>query len=272
MMRALVFGVFTLCCATAMAAAAAFDRSHAAWTGLLGRHVQWDRDGSATRVDYAGFAVDAAQLSAYLKALSGVPSSEFRGWSKDDREAFLINAYNAATVELVLTRYPELESIKDLGGLFSSPWKKRFIDLLGERRSLDDIEHDLLRGAADYSDPRIHFAVNCASIGCPALRPEAYAGTTLREQLEDQTRLFLRDRSRNRFDADSGQLEISRIFDWYGQDFEAHAGGVRAFLADRATDLGLDAGRAVQLRSGKMPIVFGEYDWSLNRTAPEHRP
>lgn len=124
MMRALVFGVFTLCCATAMAAAAAFDRSHAAWTGLLGRHVQWDRDGSATRVDYAGFAVDAAQLSAYLKALSGVRGSEFRGWSKDDREAFLINAYNAATVELVLTRYPELESIKDLGGLFPRPGKR----------------------------------------------------------------------------------------------------------------------------------------------------
>ncbi|MCB1574644.1 MAG: hypothetical protein KDI80_11740, partial [Xanthomonadales bacterium] len=85
-------------------------------------------------------------------------------------------------------------------------------------------------------------------------------------------RRFLSDRSRNRFDTDRGRLLISRIFDWYAQDFDAHAGGVRAFLADRAAVLGLDAGRAVQLRNGEMPIVFGEYDWSLNRAVPESRP
>lgn len=112
--------------------------------------------------------------------------------------AFLINAYNAATVALILTRYPELDSIKELGSLLRSPWKRRFVDLLGARRSLDDIEHELLREAPDFAEPRIHFAVNCASLGCPALRPEAYEAERLEAQLADQTRRFLRDRSRNR--------------------------------------------------------------------------
>ena len=91
----------------------------------------------------------------------------------------MINAYNAWTVEFILTKYPDLDSIKDLGSFFNSPWDKEFIPLLGKTVSLNDIEHGLIRGSDRYNDPRIHFAVNCASIGCPALREEAYTGDKL---------------------------------------------------------------------------------------------
>lgn len=241
-----------------------FNQTHAAWSELLSRHVQWNAEGSASTVDYAGFARDSKALDRTLDAMSKIERGTFHAWTQSDREAFLINAYNAATVKLILSRYPKLESIKDLGGLFSSPWKKEFVDLLGERRSLDSIEHQLLRGARDYRDPRIHFAVNCASIGCPALRPEAYVGSRLDAQLQDQTSRFLRDRSRNQLAADGESLQVSRIFDWYAEDFQAHTGGVSTFLADHADALGLDAAQSRQLRAGKLPIGFTDYDWSLN--------
>ena len=243
----------------------AFEKSHTAWSALLSRHVQWNAEGTASTVDYAGFARDSKALDAYLDTLSTIDRPTFDAWNQNDRQAFLINAYNAATVQLILTRYPKLESIKDLGGLFSSPWKKEFVDLLGERRSLDSIEHGLIRSAKDYRDPRIHFAVNCASIGCPALRPEAYVGEHLQAQLEDQTSRFLKDRSRNRLAADGASLQVSKLFDWYAEDFDAHAGGVAKFLADHAEALALDAVHAGQLREGALPIRFSDYNWSLNQ-------
>lgn len=244
-----------------------FDQTHAAWSELLSRHVQWNVEGTTSTVGYAGFARDSKALDAYLDTLSKIEPNTFDAWKRSDREAFLINAYNAATVKLILSRYPKLESIKELGRLFSSPWKKEFVDLLGERRSLDSIEHGLLRGAKDYRDPRIHFAVNCASIGCPALRPEAYVGKGLHAQLEDQTSRFLRDRSRNRLAADGKSLQVSKIFDWYAADFDAHSAGVPAFLADHAEALGLDAAHSRQLREGKRAITYTDYDWSLNAKA-----
>ena len=242
----------------------AFEQSHSTWSALLSRHVHWNAEGTTSTVDYAGFSRDSKALDAYLHTLSTIDRATFDAWNQDDRQAFLINAYNAATVQLILTRYPKLESIKDLGGLFSSPWKKEFVDLLGERRSLDSIEHGLLRGARDYRDPRIHFAVNCASIGCPALRPEAYVGEQLNAQLEDQTQRFLKDRSRNRLAADGESLQVSKLFDWYAEDFDAHSGGVANFLADHAEALALDTAHARQLRERALPIRFSDYNWSLN--------
>jgi hypothetical protein len=256
-----------LCCASVSAAERApFDNSHALWNTLLEGHVHWTADGSTSKVDYAGFSRESAKLDDYLGQLSRVDRATFNGWNQDDRQAFLINAYNAATVKLILTRYPKLESIKDLGSLFSSPWKKDFVVLLGETRSLDSIEHGLLRGASDYSDPRIHFAVNCASIGCPALRPEAYVGTRLDEQLADQTRRFLGDRSRNRLDAKADRLEVSKLFDWYAGDFDDHAGGVADFLARHADSLGLNSIARERLRRGELSITFTDYDWKLNHS------
>ena len=253
------------------APAFAFDHQHGAWTSLLAQHVQWNAAGTATTVDYDGLLKDREQLKTYLTELSNVTRAEFDGWPQAQRRAFLINAYNAYTVELILTRYPKLQSIRDLGSLFSSPWKQSFFTLLGEKQSLDGVEHGLLRGAADFDDPRIHFAVNCASIGCPALRPEAYRAEILDAQLEDQTRRFFVDRTRNRFDAGSASLYLSRILDWYAEDFERPFRGgasVGAFAARYAEQLGLDAATARRLAAGEIDIEFLDYDWSLNRKTP----
>jgi hypothetical protein len=249
-----------------VSAANAFD--HSQWDTLLKQHVLPLNGGQASQVDYQGFADDKAELDRYLADLSKVKSGEFDAWLKDEQLAFLINVYNAWTVELILTEWPDLDSIKDLGGFFSSPWSKSFIPLLGETRSLDDIEHTLIRGSDRYQDPRIHFAVNCASIGCPALRNEAYTGKHLDTQLEEQTRLFLQDRSRNR--AEAGKLLLSSIFKWYRGDFEKGWQGyasLEQFLVDHAVDLSLTPEEIQKLKDKDMTIRFLDYDWALNKTS-----
>lgn len=241
----------------------AFD--HDAWNRLLAQHVRWSPEGHASTVDYRGMKVDQSKLQSYLSALSAVQRKTFDGWSRETQLAFLINAYNAYTVQLILTRYPDVKSIKDLGSLFQSPWEKAFVPLLGQTRSLDDIEHGLIRGSGRYRDPRVHFAVNCASIGCPALRPEAYLPTRLDAQLEDQARRFLGDRSRNRVSGD--ELIVSPIFKWYREDFEQGFRGDKSlpdFLARYADVLGLSVAQTHDLHTGRMAITFDGYDWHLN--------
>jgi hypothetical protein len=266
--RRLIFGALGLALAPArQVAAQAVDPDHAAWTQLLQRHVVLLRGGQASQVRYAGLAGDRAALKAYLTSLSAVSRSAFDGWSKPAQMAFLINAYNAFTIELILTRYPGLASIKDLGSLFSSPWKPQWIPLLGVRMSLDDIEHGLLRERGRYDDPRIHFAVNCASIGCPMLREEAFTGERLEAQLGQQTQRFLADRTRNRWNPQRGRLEVSKIFDWYGDDFgQCHRGigSLPAFFATHADRLADGADGRARVRSADVDIGFLDYDWALN--------
>lgn len=241
-------------------ARAAFDHSHAAWTALLKKHVVVLDGGKASKVRYAGFAADRAALKAYLATLSAVSEGEFRGFTKPQQLAFLINAYNAHMIEKVLTRYPDIRSVWDFGKLIGNPFKDRFFTLLGKPMSLDGVEHDTIRAPGAYAEPRIHFAVNCASVGCPMLREEAFVGERLDRQLEEQTRRFLSDRSRNRYDAAAGALEVSRIFDWYGKDF----GPLEAWLGARAALLA-DAAEAQSLvRDGKAKVRFLDYDWALN--------
>ncbi|MCB1647686.1 MAG: DUF547 domain-containing protein, partial [Pseudomonadales bacterium] len=149
--------------------------------------------------------------------------------------------------------------------LFRSPWKKAFIPLLGQTLSLDNIEHDMIRAEDVYKEPRIHFAVNCASIGCPALRTEAYTGEALEQQLEEQTVAFLSDRSRNRVEA--GELKVSAIFTWYQQDFEKGWGGygsLQSFFVQYASALGLSDQQVRALADDDMEIGYLPYDWQLN--------
>lgn len=247
--------------------------NHDVWDGLLQKHVHMINHGRASQVDYRGFQQSRGTLRTYLSALSAVSSNEFSGWSQPERLAFLINVYNAYTVELILTRYPKLDSIKDLGSLLRSPWKKDFVPLFGKQRSLDEIEHDMIRKPGNYNEPRIHFAVNCASISCPALLNEAYSGAKLEVQLETITNSFLADRSRNRFNAASRTLEVSRIFDWYREDFERGWKGwhqLDQFLAHYAGSL-TDTPEArdalmADLVAGRVKIKFLDYDWALNKT------
>lgn len=259
----------TLFCAQARAQ---FDHQHQAWTQLLRKHVVLIDGGKASQVRYTGFAQDRGELKVYLGTLSKVTQSEFNGWSKAQQMTFLINAYNAFTVEKILTRYPNIKSIWDFGKVFGNPFKDEFFMLLGRKFHLDRIEHETLRKPGVYDEPRVHFAVNCASVGCPMLREEAYVGERLDAQLEEQARRFLSDRSRNRY-AD-GRLEVSMIFNWFKEDWTS---GYRGFdgktapVASREQWFGRYAHLLADtpeqqkiIRDGKAEIRFLDYDWNLN--------
>lgn len=243
------------------------DFDHGDWDGLLREHVREIDGGTATQVDYSGMAADRQVLKAYLVEVAAVQRSTFDSWSTAAQLAFLINAYNAYTVDVILQEYPDIDSIRDIGFLFSSAWNQDFANLFGEPVTLDEIEHGMIRGWGLYKEPRIHFAVNCAAVGCPALRAEAFSGNMLEMQLEDSTKKFLSDRTRNYFD--NGRMYISSIFDWYEEDFEKGWGGIDSvaeFLADYATELNVDAAITRQLRADDVRIRHLKYDWGLNDT------
>ena len=254
--------------------AQAFDHTHTAWEALLKRHVVLVSGGKASQLRYAGMAKDRAALKAYLGSLSSVAEAEFGGWSKPQRMAFLINAYNAFMVEKILTRYPDIGSVWDFGRIFGNPFRDDFFSLFGRRFTLDGIEHDLLRQPGAYDEPRIHFAVNCASVGCPMLREEAYVAERLGAQLEEQARRFLSDRTRNRFNPESGRLEVSKIFDWYGGDWERGARGFdgstppissrAGYFARYARLLADEPAHQQRIVEGRAAIDHLDYDWTLN--------
>lgn len=248
-------------------AQAAFDHSHTAWTTLLQKHVVEQQGGAVTAVRYTAFAQDRSALKTYLAKLSAVNKAEYDQFSKPEQLAFLINSYNAYTVELILSRYPNLKSIRDLGSIISSPWKKKFVPLVGSTVSLDEIEHGMIRAKGVFNDPRIHAAVNCASIGCPALRNEAFIAPRLDAQLDDSLSKFMADRTRNRFDAARGVMEVSSIFDWYGKDFEqGHKGydSLKTLFSRHAAQLAGDAAAQARIQSGDYKVKFLDYDWKLN--------
>ena len=237
------------------ASEAGFDHTHSAWTRVLAAHV---RDGW---VDYAGLHRRPEALDAYLASLAAPRPEEFRSWSEKEQLAFWINAYNAWTVRLILDNYP-LESIRSIGLLPGAAFRSRFIPL-GRLRgssgmiSLNDIEHGVLR--PEFREPRIHFAIVCASAGCPALRSEAYRAADLESQLDDAARDFLRDTTKNRFDSRSRTLHLSSIFKWFGEDFETAAGSLESFVGPY-----LDEATRSQLDGGEVTVSFLDYDWTLN--------
>lgn len=167
--------------------------------------------------------------------------------SRDEKMAFWINTYNFLTIDLIV-RKNEHETIKNLGGLFSSPWTEHNWVLGGGKDyTLDDIEHKILR---PMGDARIHFAINCASISCPDLRMEAYRAAKLDQQLDEQVALTLASKSKGlRIERDT--LYVSRIFDWFRKDFEG--GDIKAWL-----------GRYREINNG-ISINYMDYDWSLNK-------
>lgn len=249
-----------VCAFAASAQAQGFDHAHEGWDALLKKHVVLVDGGKASRLRYAGMAQDRGALDAYRDALSRVGEVEFAAWPRAEQMAFLINAYNVFTVAKVLERYPDIGSIWDFGKLFGNPFKDRFFTLLGGRRSLDWIEHDMLR--KHYREPRVHYAVNCAAIGCPVLREEAYVAARLESQLEEQAERFLSDRSRNRLR--EGRLEVSTIFDWFREDFEPRA----KYFARYAQVLGDNGAERKAIAAGSFALRFLDYDWSLNDAAP----
>ena len=248
-------------------AQAPFDQSHKAFDDLLKKHVTLISNGNASQISYAGVGRDHAALKGYLEAVSAVPEAAYKSWNKNQQLAFLINAYNAFTIELILSKYPNLKSIRDLGGTFSKPWGLKFFKLFGKETTLDNIEHDMIRADGVFNDPRIHVAVVCASIGCPMLRNEVFTAEKIDAQLEDGMQRFLSDKSRNRYNAETKKLEISKIFDWYKKDFAKGYKGfasLEATLGKYADRLTADAVAQAEIKAGKVSITYLDYDWNLN--------
>lgn len=218
---------------------------HRLYGQLLQRHVH---NGV---VDYGGLKRQEALLDKYLDHLAGIDPD---GLPDKERFAFYINAYNAWTLKLILDHYPGIKSIKDAGSFWQSPWKKKIARIDGGLLTLDEIEHDILR--PQFRDPRVHFAVNCASKGCPPLFGVPFNGHDLDNQLDRVTRSFINDPVRYRMDGDI--LYVSRIFKWFGEDFDDDPIGFFRKYADGKLKSELQA------RSENLRVKFLDYDWSLN--------
>jgi len=237
--------------------------SHRLWDEVLRAHVT-DRG----RVDYAGLRRDP-RFQRYVDSLAAAEPRRMPG--DPDRLAFWINAYNALTIHGILSHLPEDRrawydfkptSIK-VGG--KSLWRGPRFKVAGRSRTLDEIEHEMIRGNPALKDPRIHVALVCAARGCPPLANRAYEGSTVAARLEARMRAELNDPERTRLDRDGRVIRLSRVFDWYGKDFvdprfTPHSDSLGAFIARYLKDR--EAARAIA--AGEWRIEFSEYDWRLN--------
>lgn len=220
---------------------------HQLWDQLLKKHVD-----SAGHVSYKGFIADSTLLNQYLELLSNNPPN-LSTWTEGEQLAYWINAYNAFTVKLIVDNYP-VESIRDLNPtlyvpLLNTVWHIKFFSIGGKKFNLDEIEHTILR--KQFNEPRIHFAIVCASYSCPSLRTEAYTAEKIEVQLEDQAIRFINDSNRNKITRQT--LELSSIFRWFKGDF-TKKGTLIAFL-NQYSKVDIDP---------NAQISFMFYDWSLN--------
>jgi len=250
-----------------------FDHTYATYGRLLREHVV------DTRVDYTTLKQNRSTLDEVVQAFSQITESDFTNWSTPRQLAFLINAYNIFTLQVIIDHYPierrwfdfwnPANSIKQIPGVWSTlRWQ-----MSGTQLTLDDIEHNMLR--RNYAEPRIHFAVNCAAISCPPLKSEPYVDMRLERQLALATRDFLA--SDNGIRVEDDYLHVSRLFDWYGDDFVgdyANLVEVPGTVRDRAiagiiAKYGPSAASQVA-QSGRAQIRFLPYDWSLNDLPLSH--
>ncbi len=221
--------------------------THEAWTTLLKKHVN-----EKGLVNYKGFITDSAALNSYLQVLS--TNAPAPSWSKNEKLTYWINAYNAFTVKLITQHYP-LKSIKDIGPatqiiFVNTPWDKKFFSIGGKSMTLNTIEHKILR--KKFKEPRIHFAVNCASISCPKLLNEAYESATLDGQLTAQAKSFLADTDKNQVTADNPKL--SSIFKWFNGDFKKTGLSKVAFI-NQYSPLTIN---------DNANLDYLDYNWNLN--------
>lgn len=217
---------------------------HRIFNDLLKKHVS-----ELGVVDYKGFIADSLEFNKYINLLALNHPQE--SWTDDQTKAYWINAYNAYTVQMIIRNYP-VKSIKDLGGSIykvNTPWDSKFIFIGNETYDLNNIEHGILR--ADYDEPRIHFAVNCASVSCPRLRNEAFLESKLDDQLDDQARKFINETLKN--DITEDQACVSKIFTWFSGDFKKN-GSVKEFINKYSE---------AQIPE-EVKLTYKDYDWNLN--------
>ena len=206
------------------------------WARQLQQYVSPDG-----QVDYAAWKKDQGPLNNYILSLEAAPPQSH--WKKNEKLAFWINAYNALTVQLILNNFP-LQSIKDL----EDPWDTPLFTTSDQVLSLGEIEHEILR---KLDEPRIHFAINCASASCPKLAREPYTPRGLDEQLKRATAAFLCDTTRNQLEGET--LRLSKIFLWFSEDF----GGKKELLAFLRKHTQLPIPNEARIR-------YLKYNWALN--------
>jgi len=210
--------------------------NHSAWNNLLQKHVS-----AQGNVNYKGFITESENFEAYLNSLS--KNKPTNNWSKEDKLAYWINAYNAFTIKLIINKYP-IKSIKDI----SSPWDISFIKLGSKTYTLNDIEHKILR---KMNEPRIHFAIVCASVSCPKLQNTAFGSSKIEEQLSNATKEFLADPIRNNLSQNS--IKISKIFKWFASDFKQN--GTLIDFLNKYYEITI---------SQNAKKSYKDYDWNLN--------
>jgi Protein of unknown function, DUF547 len=229
-------------------------------------------------VHYQALKANRQRLDMFAAALGTLTSAVYSNWSEKDQIAFWINAYNALTLEAIITHYPiraslfrsalfPQNSIQQIPGV----WDKLQFEVGGQKLALDHIEHQILR--KQFNEPRIHMALVCAGKGCPPLRNEPYIGDRLDEQFTDQTKKFLAQQDKFRIDRSKGRVYLSPIFDWFGGDFLKTYGGKATPKAGRDTEekavlnfiaAHLEASDRDYLSTANYRVVYLDYDWSLN--------
>lgn len=227
---------------------------HAVWNDLLGKYIV-DKNGLNLFRYGAVSSQDKAALKGYIRSLEKTPISQY---NRDEQRAYWVNLYNALTIRVVLDHWP-VDSILDIGispGLFSKgPWGKKLLSIEDEAVSLDDIEHRILRPI--WNDPRTHYSVNCASMGCPNLAVEAFTAENMERLLEDGARAFINHPRGVK--ANNGKLVVSSIYVWFKSDFGGNDQSVIEHLR-RYADADL-----VKALAGISKIASDQYDWSVNK-------
>ena len=238
--------VFSSCFAAKDVKSDAKPFAHDTYDALLKKHV--DEEGW---VDYAGWKQDSVEFGKYLRQLSAHHPNK-KNWTKDERLAYWINAYNAFTIELILKHYPisSIKDIKDGTAFINSVWDISFIKIEGQEYDLNNIEHNIIR--KKFDEPRIHAAIVCASRSCPKLRREAFTPEKLEQQLQDQMTGFVNDPTRNKIES-AGRAELSKIFKWFSGDFTENGSLIEYINQFADTKLNKDA-----------EITYLDYGWGIN--------
>lgn len=254
-MRTILAALAALFLAASPAAA-----DEAGYDSLLARYVRASADG-INRVDYAAWSGNGADRAALDDYVSELASQRPSGFARERAFAYWINLYNAATLKVVLARYPvasirdiRSEGVLDPRGLIG-PWRTRLVEVEGRRLSLDDIENTILRPT--FRDPRVHYAINCASIGCPNLMARAWRSETLEADLDAAARDYV-NHSRGVVVAADGAVRASRIYDWFSADFGGADSAIIAHVRRYAEP------ELAERLAGVSRIAGYDYDWSLN--------
>ncbi len=248
------------------------DFAYDAYAAVLERYVD-----DTGMVDYKALKENRGPLDRFAKALADLAPTRYKEWSEPEKIAFWTNAYNALTLKVIIDHYPiragffkslvyPRNSIRQISGV----WKEITFEVMGKPRTLDAIEHQVLR--ARFGDPRIHVALVCAAMGCPPLRREPYVAARLDEQFADQARRFLSNPKQCRIDRAGGEVYLSKIFKWFGKDFvedyklesgfPGHSEVERSVLNYVAKHV--SAEDATYLRTTEYELKYLDYDWSLN--------